>query len=71
MLYFRSCPRCLTGTVEHTNDLYSEYIQCLMCGFMHDVPEESSVIAELKRLHVEARAAKAAIEAEEKAKAVA
>jgi hypothetical protein len=71
MLYFKSCPRCLTGTVEHSNDLYSEYIQCLMCGFMHDVPDGSNVIAELRRLHVAARAAKAAAEAEEKAKAVA
>ena len=71
MLYFKACPRCLTGTVEHTNDLYSEYLQCIMCGFMHDVPEETTPIEELKRLHIEMRKAREAEEAAESASAVA
>lgn len=71
MLYFRACPRCLTGTVEHADDLYSEYLQCLMCGFMRDVPEETTASDELKRLQVEIRAAREAELAEENAGAVA
>jgi hypothetical protein len=33
MLYFRSCPRCKTGTVQLDFDLYGTYISCLNCGF--------------------------------------
>ena len=39
MLYFRACPRCRTGTVEHSNDAYGGYLQCLNCGFMRDLPD--------------------------------
>ena len=33
MLYFRSCPRCITGTVELASDSYGAYLDCLNCGF--------------------------------------
>lgn len=38
MLHFKSCPKCVTGTVEHNDDAHGEYAQCLNCGFMRDVP---------------------------------
>ena len=33
MLYFRSCPRCTTGTIQLDTDIYGTYISCLNCGF--------------------------------------
>ncbi|MDP6666072.1 MAG: hypothetical protein QF357_01590 [Dehalococcoidia bacterium] len=42
MLHFKSCPKCLTGTVEHNFDAHGEYAQCLNCGFMRDVPRGAS-----------------------------
>lgn len=33
MLYFNSCPRCSTGTIEYTTDIWGKYLSCLMCGY--------------------------------------
>ena len=60
MLYFRACPKCQTGTIEHNRDPYTEYLQCLNCGLMRDVPDDTDAAAALKQLHVEFKAAKAA-----------
>lgn len=38
MLYFKSCPKCATGTIEHNYDTHGEFAQCLNCGFMRDTP---------------------------------
>ncbi len=70
MLYFKACPKCLTGTVEHNRDPWSEYLQCLNCGLMRDVPEGLTAVQALKELHVQFKEQRAAEEAEE-AKAVA
>ena len=51
MLHFKSCPKCLNGTVEHNNDSHGAYAQCLNCGFMRDL-SDGVPDAELKRLLV-------------------
>ncbi len=33
MLYFNSCPRCQTGTVQLESDFFGSYLSCLNCGF--------------------------------------
>ena len=33
MLYFKSCPKCKTGTVQLDSDFYGSFITCLNCGF--------------------------------------
>ncbi len=33
MLYFRSCPRCRTGTIELDSDIYGAFLNCLNCGY--------------------------------------
>ncbi len=33
MLYFRSCPRCRTGTIEFDSDIYGAFLNCLNCGY--------------------------------------
>ena len=33
MLYFRSCPRCRTGTIEFDSDIYGAFLTCLNCGY--------------------------------------
>ena len=33
MLYFNSCPRCKTGTVQLETDFFGSYLSCLNCGF--------------------------------------
>jgi ribosomal protein S27AE len=42
MLHFKSCPKCTTGTIEQNFDAHGNYLQCLNCGFMRDVPEDLS-----------------------------
>ena len=51
MLYFRSCPRCDTGVVEYNEDPYGNYLKCLNCGFMRDLPAGADPVAELAELH--------------------
>jgi transcription initiation factor TFIIIB Brf1 subunit/transcription initiation factor TFIIB len=49
MLYFKSCPRCKTGTIEFTTDMWGKYLSCLMCGYaIHSksIRPDSPVIAE-------------------------
>ncbi len=70
MLYFKACPKCQTGTIEHNQDPWSEYLQCLNCGLMRDIPEGKTAVQSLKDLHVQFREQLAAEEAEE-AKAIA
>jgi Zn ribbon nucleic-acid-binding protein len=33
MLYFNSCPRCKSGTVQLESDHYGSYLSCINCGF--------------------------------------
>lgn len=65
MLYFKACPKCQTGTIEHNRDPWSEYLQCLNCGLMRDVPEGMNAVQALKNLHVQFKEQRAAEEAEE------
>lgn len=37
-LRLKSCPRCATGDILSDRDVYGEYIQCLACGYTHDLP---------------------------------
>ena len=61
MLYFNSCPKCLTGAIEYESDSYGGYIQCLHCGFLRDL-EEGVTAAQALAL-AKAELAKAAEEA--------
>jgi hypothetical protein len=65
MLYFRACPKCQTGTIEHNNDPFTEYLQCLNCGFMRDMPDGADAVTSLAeiRTQFEAAAAAEAVEA--------
>lgn len=65
MLYFKACPKCLTGTIEHNSDPWTEYLQCLNCGLMRDVPDEKDAVQTLKDLHVQFRMQREAEEAAE------
>jgi hypothetical protein len=71
MLYFKSCPKCRTGTVEHSNDLFTQYVQCLNCGLLRDVPEGHDALSTLKQMHAEFRAIDVAGKAVEAAEAIA
>lgn len=47
VLYFRACPKCKMGTVEHNWDNVGEFLRCLNCGYSKyigaiTVPPESS-----------------------------
>ena len=67
MLYFKSCPKCLTGTIEHNRDPYTEYLQCLNCGLMRDIPDGQDAVTALKQIQVQFREAALAEAAEEEA----
>ena len=67
MLYFKSCPKCATGTVEHNSDAWGQYLQCLMCGFQRDFEPGVSATAELAAAHRQRSAALAIAESEQAA----
>jgi hypothetical protein len=52
MLSWQSCPKC-KGKIYVDRDLYGWFVECLMCGFSHDLEElgisqEKSIQVELK-----------------------
>ena len=63
MLHFKSCPKCVTGTIEHNSDSHGIYAQCLNCGFMRDLADGISG-SELTRLLVVWRNDMTAVEPE-------
>ncbi len=64
MLYFKSCPRCHTGAIEHNSDSWGQYLLCLMCGYQRDFEPGINPIAEIAqaRLDLERKAAGVALE---------
>ncbi len=38
MILFKGCPRC-KGDMHENRDMYGEYRECLMCGYMADIPK--------------------------------
>ena len=42
-LMFKSCPRCVEGDVYRDRDEYGEYLDCVQCGWMFDLPREDRV----------------------------
>ncbi len=40
MVMFKACPRC-EGDMHVNSDMYGEYRECLMCGFMSDIQKPS------------------------------
>jgi hypothetical protein len=38
MISWESCPKC-QGKIYIDRDLYGWFVQCLMCGFSHDLEE--------------------------------
>jgi uncharacterized protein (DUF983 family) len=44
MIWYKSCPRCDSGTIVRDRDWY---VQCLQCGYMIDLEESAQVEAVL------------------------
>ena len=44
-IWFKACPRCKQGLVVFEKDIYGEHIQCLQCGYMKDVNDESEAVS--------------------------
>ena len=57
MLYFKACPRCNTGTIEHGSDSWGQYLQCLICGYQRDFVPGADPVAELAAAHREKKTA--------------
>ena len=47
MIWYKSCPRCDSGTIVRDRDWYGWYVQCLQCGYMIDLEESAQVEAVL------------------------
>ncbi len=41
MIWFKSCPRCHIGDLILERDVYGEYAECLSCGFVKDLDQET------------------------------
>ena len=44
-IWFKACPRCKQGLVVFEKDIYGEHTQCLQCGYMKDVTDESEALS--------------------------
>jgi len=42
MIYFKACPRCVTGDVVTQKDQYGHYYLCLHCGYTAQLMAESA-----------------------------
>lgn len=68
MVMFKACPRCM-GDMHVNKDMYGEYRECLMCGFMADIPKPSPIgvdlaaVANEKKTKPRARTRKVAVKA--------
>ncbi|MCH8801230.1 MAG: hypothetical protein IH963_10005 [Chloroflexi bacterium] len=40
MMYLKECPKC-HGDLVAGGDRYGEYLSCIQCGYMRDVPAEA------------------------------
>ena len=50
MLYFKACPRC-HGDLHVTSDMYGSYKQCLQCGHMIDLDQETEKVTGSKTVN--------------------
>ena len=68
MVMFKACPRCM-GDMHVNKDMYGEYRECLMCGFMADIAKQSAIGIDLaaaaneKKTKPRARTRKVAVKA--------
>ena len=47
MLQIKACPRC-AGDLHTNRDLYGNYVECLQCGYMKDLPDPNKLLESLK-----------------------
>ncbi len=39
MMYLKECPKC-HGDLYLGQDIHGEYVSCLQCGYLHDLPRK-------------------------------
>ena len=49
MFYLKSCRKC-HGDMYKDKDSFGAYLQCIQCGFMYDLPKESSAASQAEEL---------------------
>ena len=37
MVLFKSCPKCITGDLLKSEDMFGAYLECVQCGFVKDL----------------------------------
>ena len=57
MIMFKACPRC-QGDMHQNRDMYGEYRECLMCGYMTDIRKPSLFGMELAPAPVQKKVSK-------------
>ena len=45
MILFKSCPKCTTGDLIKSRDMFGDYVECIQCGFMKDLPTPARSVA--------------------------
>ncbi|MEE8517591.1 MAG: hypothetical protein V3S98_00520 [Dehalococcoidia bacterium] len=40
MVLFKSCPKCETGDLLKSEDMFGEYVECVQCGYVKDISKE-------------------------------
>jgi Zn ribbon nucleic-acid-binding protein len=43
VILFKSCPKCGTGDLVRTSDLFGAYVECVQCGFTRDIARRKPV----------------------------
>lgn len=41
VIYFKSCPRCLSGDMAEGSDTWGAYKLCVQCGWREDIDHDS------------------------------
>lgn len=49
MVLFKSCPRCQTGDLVETEDMYGHYRQCIQCSATTELPRARRVPQDVLR----------------------
>ena len=53
MIYFKKCPKC-HGDLYAAEDIHGQYMSCIQCGYLRDLPVEAAQPQDWETLVVDA-----------------
>ncbi len=53
MIYFKGCPKC-HGDLLVREDVHGQYVSCIQCGYLRDLPVEAAQATAWETLVIDA-----------------